>query len=155
MAHLDDFTIQITEGPNTYKALVTFSCHCFTEEFKQHHTPGHIYYYDKETRAFCPIRHALSAALPGYMSSLAGKSVYLTNKSNFFILRVNGGNYLVVFNINRRTKKNYDVEIEVVTAHPRPEFAQYAEPVTFTKLVEAKATGAAVQSGPKVRIDRS
>ena len=154
MSHLDDATIVVPGLVKPFKLLISYSCHCFTEELKAHHTPDTHYRHGHEVRAFCTIRHGLSVALPGLIAGLLGKSVYSAQRGNYFIIRSNGGAYVVFFNVRRATNPKYDVILTVQSAHLRPNFIQYAKPVTFDALVEASATGAAPQLGKKQKIKR-
>ncbi|UVC12259.1 hypothetical protein IHQ71_28930 (plasmid) [Rhizobium sp. TH2] len=152
---LDDAVIQVLKGNTTYRVLASYSCHCFTEAVEAHHTPDFMYKHGHETRAFCLVRHALSLNLPNFVQSLLGRSVYLAQKSNFFFIRSNGGNYVVFFALKQAKNPKYDAILNVQSAHLRASFIQYAQPVTFDDLVEAKATGNAIQAGKKQKIQRT
>lgn len=156
LAHLDDMTIKVNEGEDSVIVLITFGCHCFTEKFDaSRHTPDLAYHHRGEKRAFCKIRYALSLSLPGYITGLLGKSVYLTQRGSYFIIRSNGGNYVVFLNVRRRNGKPHNACVSVESAHIRQQFIQYASPVRFTALVAAKARGHEIKGGPNVRIKRS
>jgi hypothetical protein len=88
---------------------------------------------------------------------MGNRSVYWSNKGNFFFWR-NPENlnapYLVFFNAIKSTKSGVDVHIDVRTAHPKPNMAQFASPVKFTTLIQAKATGKKINAGPAQSIKR-
>lgn len=155
MGHLEDTIIQVTSGAKTFRVLVTFSCHCFTEEIKPHHTPDYHYVYGHERRAFCPVRHGLSHNLPNFIAGLSGKAVYLAGRNNYFIIRSNGGNYVVFFDVKTATNPKYDARIIVQSGHIRNPFIQYAKPVKFNDLVAGKAAGTPITPGKKQKIQRS
>lgn len=155
MGHLDDAVIRVQKGNVAFRVLVTYSCHCFTEELKPHHTPDFYYVHKHETRAFCLVRHGLSHNLPNYIANLLGRSVYLTKQTNFFFIRSNGGSYVVFFAIRPAKDPKYDAILTVQSAHLRANFVQKAQPVTFDDLVEAKVNGTPLTPGPKQTIKRS
>jgi ribosomal protein S17E len=155
MGHLEDSVIAVQKGTETFKVLVTYSCHCFTEELKPHHTPDFHYDYKHEKRAFCLVRHGLSHNLPNYIAGLLGKSVYLTQQTNFFFIRSNGGNYVVFFAIRPARDPKYDAILTVQSAHLRSNFIRVARAVTFDDLIEAKVKNTPVTPGPKQTIKRS
>ena len=93
--------------------------------------------------------------LPNFISGLSGKAVYLSGRSNYFIIRSNGGNYVVFFDVRTATNPKYDARIIVQSGHIRDPFIQYAQPVTFNALVAGTATGAVITPGKKQKIQRS
>lgn len=155
MGHLDDSVMQVQKGNETFTVLVTYSCHCFTEELQPRHTPDYHYVHKHEKRAFCTVRHGLSHNLPNYIASLLGRSVYLTQQTNFFFIRSNGGNYVVFFAVRPAKDPKYDAILTVQSAHLRSNFIRTAKPVTFDDLVEAKVKNIPVNPGPKQTIKRS
>lgn len=155
MGHLEDTVIKVQKGNETFKVLVTYSCHCFTEELSLHHTPDFHYVHKHEKRAFCTIRHGLSHNLPNYVATLLGRSVYLTQQTNFFFVRSNGGNYVIFFSLRPARDPKYDAILTVQSAHLRSNFNFKAHPVTFDDLVEAKVKNTPVTPGPKQKIRRS
>ncbi|PDT01416.1 hypothetical protein CO666_25290 [Rhizobium chutanense] len=155
MGHLEDIVIQVQKGDATFKVLVTYSCHCFTEELKPHHTPDFHYVHKHEKRAFCLVRHGLSHNLPNYIANLLGRPVYLTKQTNFFFIRSNGGNYVVFFALRPARNPRYDAILTVQSAHLRTNFTRKAQPVTFDDLVEAKVKNTPVTPGRKQTIKRS
>lgn len=154
MTHLDDRVITVTQANRSYRVQVTYSCHCFTVERKSHHTPDYLYVHGNEERAFCPDRHTLSLRLPEFAESLMGRSVYLAARGNFFIVRAHGGNYVVFLDVRSANNPSFDARMIVQSAHLRDGFIQYANPVKFESLVEARALGTAIVAGPRQRIVR-
>lgn len=63
---------------------VTYSIHCFTEEFDTNqHTQHHRYTHAGETRAFDVIRYNCSAGLPAIVANLARAKVYRAMQDNY------------------------------------------------------------------------
>lgn len=157
--HLEPFTFKLRTDMDTRKVRVIFSCHCFTEELKSHHTPDFRYVHESETRAFNAERQTLSLLLPELITTLGGRSVYLSKLSNYFILRQNprtgfDGPYLVFFNISKAKREAYDVVMNIESAYMKPGMADRASPVKFTTLVEKIALGQRVPRGPMQSIKR-
>lgn len=63
---------------------VTYSIHCFTEEFDSAvHLDHHRYTHAGETRAFNLTRYACSVHLPNIVSGLARAKVYRARQNNY------------------------------------------------------------------------
>lgn len=157
--HLSSFDFSISTLGGYRRVYVEFSCHCFTEGLKDHHSPGLHYKHRNETRAFCVNRHHLSKELRGLVVGLGNKSVQNSNKGTFFILKdgldgAGSSPYLVFFSTIRSKKSNVDVLINIESAYPKDNMTRRASPVRFTTLVEAVATGKRVRVGPEHVIKR-
>jgi hypothetical protein len=158
LGHLDPFTFRFTADGLAYAVKVIFSCHCFTEGLQAHHTPQDHYTHDGETRAFCVERHGLSIMLPGLVQSL-GTVYHNTKWGNFFFwknhqLQTATTPYLVFFNMAKSTSGNADVLMNINSAHLKPNMTQFAAPVKFKTLVEAKAKGRKLKTGKPIQIKR-
>lgn len=156
LGHLDPFSFKMTCGQKTFTVGVIFSCHCFTEELQGHHTPDLHYTHSDETRAFCVNRYALSRDLPGMITTLGNRSVYWNKNGNFFFWRTHplASPYLVFFNAKKAKENGIQVLLNVDSAHLKPNMTQYAAPIKFTTLVEARATGQQIKPGPFQQIKR-
>lgn len=71
-------------NPVIAKLHVTYSIHCFTEEFDGSvHRDHHRYTHAEETRAFDVTRYECSFHLPGIISNLARAKVYRAQQDNY------------------------------------------------------------------------
>lgn len=85
--HLDPFfkTISLDAKGTEHAALhVSFSIHCFTEEFDQAaHIAHHTYTHNNETRAFDLTRHNCSLQLPALINTMLTGKVYRAKNNNY------------------------------------------------------------------------
>lgn len=85
--HLDPFfkTIPLDAKGTAHVAVhVSFSIHCFTEEFDQAvHIDHHIYTHDNETRAFDLPRYNCSLQLPTLIDTMFTGKVYRAKNNNY------------------------------------------------------------------------
>jgi hypothetical protein len=157
--HLEPFEFELQTATQIHKVAVRFRCHCFTEELTAHHTPDFSYVHDGENRAFDVDRYTLSQLLPQMVQTLGNRSVYLSQSSNYFILRQNpiqgySGPYLVFFNVIKAKKAAYDVVMNIESAYMKPNMVARASPVKFTTLIEKTAAGQTVPRGAPQTIKR-
>jgi len=158
--HLEGFTFTLdTEGGKRRAVIVGFSCHCFTEDIRQEHTPDYYYVHGGEKRAFDLTRHALSKRLPEIIRALYGRTVYMSKEANYFLLRTIeatelAGPYLVFFNVRRAKQKGVDVLMNVESAYLKPGMTDRASAIRFSTLIERTATGKPVPRGPLQLIKR-
>lgn len=156
-SHLDPFKFTLKADNKNFDVEVAFSCHCFTVELTSAHGPDFLYVHRGERRAFDVQRHHLSLQLPNFFHQMGNRSVYWSNKGNFFFWRnpaALSSPYLVFFDAVRASRDEVDVRIDVRTAHPKPNMTLWASPVKFTTLVEAKAEGRKLKVGPAQQIKR-
>lgn len=78
------------QGELTVDLRVTYSIHCFTEEFDtSSHLDHHRYTHNGETRAFCPERYDYSLELPSLVENMARAKVYRAKSDNYtYVARV-------------------------------------------------------------------
>lgn len=85
--HLDPFfkTISLDAKGTAHATLhVSFSIHCFTEEYNQAvHITHHTYTHDNETRAFNLTRHNCSLQLPALINTMFTGKVYRAKNNNY------------------------------------------------------------------------
>lgn len=149
--HLVPITIEVTAGKDaqarTYKVLVNFSCHCFTQELDdQIHTPDYHYVHENERRAFCPVRYELSRGLPDIIREIGNKRVYFTWERNYvYIEQVDDQGevvpYTIFFDVKRGNKGVADVVMTIVSAYAKPGMARQASPIRFPMLIAKTARG--------------
>ena len=159
LSHLDPFSHSVVGSDREYAIEVRFSCHCFTEEVTQNHTPDLHYTHRGERRAFCTIRHQLSIQLPQLITTLKTQSVYNNRGGNFFFWRNQtvtgqGEPYLIFFDATRSTRSGIDVIMNINSAHLKPGMTLFAAPVKFPTLIEAKTKGTKLRVGPAQQIKR-
>ena len=161
MTHRDALASDVEFEGETFRTLIHFSCHCFTEKFDAaaHHADVR-YSFAGETRAFCVDRHALSAALPQYFQTLGNQTVYHTQKESFFFIRTaaaDGGSvpYVVFFRSYKSNQDGVDVVINVSSAYPKPGMTSWASPVKFPRMVMARAKDRVLPLGPATKIKRA
>ena len=159
LGHLDPFSFSIAIEGKKRIVAVRFSLHCFTEGLTPRHSPDLRYTHNGEIRAFDFDRHILSKLLPTIIQTLGNRSVYLSQLSNYFVLRQNPatgfiGPYLVFFNVVKAKEAGIDVLMNVESAYIKLNMAERAAPVKFTTLIEKTATGQEVPRGPLQTIKR-
>lgn len=153
LSHLDDRVISYDCGKAEITALVRYSCHCFTEELRNH-PPGLFYNHKGEMRAFSIQRYRDSLNLPDYLEKLIEHVVYFTNRRNFLFVRSESGTYVVFFNVIKATNPAYDLIVNVQSAHRRSNFHIRAAPVRYSNLLLAIASGKTISPGPPQKIKR-
>jgi hypothetical protein len=159
LGHLDTFSFALTVGEADFTVEVAFSCHCFTEKLNQAHTPDLLYVHGHERRAFNIERYELSKVLPALFQGLGTRSVYWSERRDFFVLQdmttpAGRGPYLVFFDALRSSKKDIHVRLDVTSAYLKPGMSLYAAPVKFTTLISSVATNRALTAGPRQQIKR-
>jgi len=155
LSHLTPFRFNVPVDEKIYVIRVEFTCHCFTAKLEPHHGLDVVYEHKSEKRAFDIQRHELSKLLPDYIRGLVSNSVYWSNKGSFFFWRTPQNTaYLVFFSALKSRTKGIDVQIKIMSAHPKPQMAKYASPIDFTELMKVKANGEFPEFGPKVQIKR-
>ena len=156
-SHLNPFTFDLDVDERCFGVGVSFSCHCFTVKLTSAHSPDFLYDHGGERRAFDLLRHELSLQLPDFFRQLGNRSVYWSNKGNFFFWRspaLLNAPYLVFFDAVKAARPGVDVQIHVRSAHPKPNMALRASPVKFTTLIRATALGQKIKAGPAQQIKR-
>lgn len=145
-SHLVPLTIDVTvakgkKDERTFKVLVNFGCHCFTEEHDPaRHTPDYRYHHDGELRAFCHARYARSQALPGVIQGAARRPVFITRQNNYMMIEMitDAGvkvPYTIFFSVERGKKGVADVVMTVVSAYDKPGLVDKASKIGFGTLV--------------------
>lgn len=144
--HLVPLTIDVTvakgkQDERTFKVLVNFGCHCFTEEHDAaRHTPDYRYAHNGELRAFCPDRYARSLGLPGIIQGAASRPVFITRQNNYMMVEMiteAGAKvpYTIFFDVERGKKGVADVVMTVVSAYDKPGLVDKAPKIGFSTLV--------------------
>jgi hypothetical protein len=159
LAHLAPFTFTLQDGEASYHVEVAFSCHCFTEKLSEAHTPDFIYAHKHERRTFNMERYELSKSLPDLIQTLGKRSVYWSQKRDFFVLqdvRAGSGNapYVVFFDAFKSSKQKVDVRLMVTSAYLKHGMSLRASPVRFSTLIASVATGKALKPGPPQQLKR-
>ena len=127
--HLDPVIHQVTlDAAATATAMlhVTYSIHCFTEEFdSMQHTLHHRYTHAGETRAFDVIRYNCSMGLPAIIANLARAKVYRAMNDNYTYVAhipVAGQQqpYSLFFTLKAKGTANPSVSMHVQSAYLKP-----------------------------------
>jgi|SRR5450830_548967 len=110
-AHLQPLQLRVplnAMGTVVVDMHVTFGCHCFTEFFDGSlHTPGHLYTYKKEMRAFDPLRYACSLQLPILLQALIKGTIYDVGESYTYAAQITlptaagAKNYSIFFSLEK------------------------------------------------------
>ena len=109
--HLDSLRMGLPlngPGTNIISMVVTFGCHCFTEEFDGSlHSPDYRYTYNKELRAFDLQRYECSLQLPSVIQAMLRGTIYNADESYTYAAHINLGAgvgsqvYSVFFSLER------------------------------------------------------
>jgi len=153
MSHLEDMVVKVPHGKETFKVLVIFSCHCFTEKF-ENHTPDLKYEHEKEVRAFSVQRHEYSRELPNLVRQAISRTVYHSRSETYFFVSTGDGTYAVYFDVIAGKNGVYDVIMNVQSAYEKKNLAETAAPVLFGNLIAATAQGNKAPLGKPVKIER-
>lgn len=128
--------------PRNVIVRVTFGIHCFTRTAKPGETvdPRQIYYRNHEGRIFCPIRWELGKSLPTMCGALLEKNCFQTDRRNhvfFSSAQTIGGDEYAVFFVLRKASQavTHDVNMMVLSAHPRHGFRPPGQPTKFGYLL--------------------
>lgn len=160
MAHLEPFSFSIAHENFQYRVRVEFSHHCFTEEALDWHRPDRRYDYNNDPRSFCKIRYGFSTRLPNIVRGLTGKTVYVGQYGNYFVMRNtdllgNGPPYLVFMDTTRlRNRKLGDVKLYVQSAYSKANMVAVGQPINFDLLIASTFSSVPVTPGKKVTIKR-
>ena len=133
--YLDD---RIENKPITYKFIVTYSFHCFTEKLDdigEEESQSLMYDAPRESRHFNFERYYLSKELPNIILSLSQKSTFVCHAghgkfASVKILNSNGIeiDYFVVFTVFKESKK---LRLHVQSAYPKYEPMGRVKKVSF------------------------
>lgn len=154
--HLEPIELDITAGsggksPKTFRVLVNFGCHCFTEEYDvTKHAREDRYMHEDEYRAFCPIRYEHSKNLPEVVKALGKKNAYVTQQSNYMIVqrRTEAGatiRYAIFFTVEKGPKHGADVVVTIASAYDKPKLTRIAPCINFSTLVAKTHKGEKVK----------
>jgi hypothetical protein len=81
--------LPIAENPGNIDLAVTFSCHCFTEEFdSEKHGLHHRYAHDGEVRAFDLTRYECSLQLPAVVTSMLSGRIYRSQQNYAYVAHI-------------------------------------------------------------------
>lgn len=120
--------VQSNHAMKTLRVHVTFTTHCFTEQFGKIPHPNGDPIIDEDTkrpRTFCPVRYGLSYSLPALVNGLSGAVVNQTAAQRNWVYSTTiaspAGPYHIFFEISRspahkRTWQDLDMVIE--SAYP-------------------------------------
>jgi len=148
LSHLNACSVEYVdkrdkENPVTYKFIVTYGLHCFTEDsdrLSPQESQLLMYNAPKESRPFNFERYTLSKQLPNIIKSLGEKETLVCHAGygNFATVKVldsNGIeiNYFIVFAVFRESKK---LRLHVVSAYPKPEALGKIKKVGFFAIAK-------------------
>ncbi|MFM6592190.1 MAG: heat-shock protein [Dolichospermum sp.] len=145
LSHLDVHRVEYTDetdenNPFTYRFIVTYSSHCFTEKSEDLTSEELelLMYHDlnkKESRPFNFERYHLSRQLPSIIKSLADKTTLVCHAgykkyASVKVLDSNGieVDYFVVFTVFRESKK---LRLHIQSAYPKYDGIGKVEKVHF------------------------
>lgn len=108
------------------KLRVTYSIHCFTEEFDSAlHIDHHRYTFANETRAFNPTRYECSLLLPKIIGSLERARVYRAMQKNYTYvanISIDGSSqpYSLFFTLLKEARELPEIKMYVQSAYLKP-----------------------------------
>lgn len=121
---------------------ISFSLHCFTRdpEPEENVRPCQVYHKNKEGRLFCPKRSQLGRDLRRIIESILERNCFETDRKNHVLFSsaqtTNGDEYAVFFTLRRASKNlDWDVNMMVLSAHPRQGFRPGGKPDKFKDLL--------------------
>lgn len=121
---------------------VNFGMHCFTRAASDGEIvrPCQVYRRNKEGRLFCPDRTVLGKDLARIIATILERNCYETNRKNRVLFSsaqtTNGDEYAVFFTLRRAsTHLAWDVNMTVLSAHPRRGFRPGGKPDKFKALL--------------------
>jgi hypothetical protein len=121
---------------------VTFSMHCFTRDPREGEVvrPCQIYHKNKEGRLFCATRTELGRGLSNIIATILERNCFLTDRKNHVLFSSgrteNGDEYAVFFTLARASSNlDWDVNMTVLSAHPRQGFRPRGKPLKFRDLL--------------------
>lgn len=150
MAHLHPTVVNvpmpatITRPARMAVVNAFFGLHCFTRAPKDGEpaAPGMIYFKNAEGRLFCPIRWQHSQAIPGILASIADRKCWFTEKRNHVLFAAIEGDqerYALFFVVSRaQVGAGWDANLNVISAHARPEFRPGGKPIKFRDILRTK-----------------
>ncbi len=126
LRHLNEYSLAVEDLDGVERrVIVTFSDHCFTEEYPEDTSQPQKFEYRESTRRpgyFCRRRYSHSLSLVGHIEQAKTKSVWNVHSQNLAILPVvveDGRNvfYAIVFNLRRITGTPYHLRMDVASAY--------------------------------------
>ena len=136
---------------------VTFSHHCFTKSSSKDTPSDLLFTKNNDTREICFDRYDFSFKLRRLVKGLENYTVFHTEANSFFFMSDTDSNgqtvkYTIFFYASARSSKF--VEINITSAHNKPNMIEWASPIRFTQLVEDKYNKRTLGKGKKIRIKR-
>jgi hypothetical protein len=126
LTHLDPFPMPIPRdsGVGSLTARVIFGSHVFTQKWEDTDHESMMVMDGKKRRCFCTIRYQHSIHLPGVLTrAMSGRVLFDPDRKLIVLGNPPGvlNPYAIFFNMRASKKPNYDLEIDVVSAHERPQ----------------------------------
>lgn len=161
--HLHPFTFELVvpekdgKPEQRYPLNVIFSLHCFSRSPRPGEAvPPELAYSDnRETRIFCPDRHALSFRLPEIVRTLADRPCFHDTHGNFYVFEIDEADgtksyYSVFFTLSKAGRKR-GLNLYISSAYKLPErpYAHSVKPIRFRVLVHNVWTGKPVKPAPR------
>jgi hypothetical protein len=155
LSHLDPFLLVVTPkaGSVDYRALVTFGHHTFTRELRPSDDAALRYESGSDFRCFCPERHGHSMHLPRIINASANARAYFSHGRNYLLIEdMPGlrGPYAVFFNLAKARGTDFDVNLFVVSAYPKPNLPmrKRLEAITMPTLIGKTVRGEPITRPP-------
>lgn len=139
--HLAPFTFV----QNGVRVRVSMGAHAFTREVKPGDAPALLFMDGNSPRTFCTTRYGHSLHLPAAIMNGAAAFVFSNHRKFVFKERLPGvpGHYVIAFEMRKSASPKYDVKIQVVSAHHRPNAARMPR-CTFDGAAAAVIAGTPV-----------
>lgn len=140
--HLTPFTF--VQGG--LRIRVQLGAHAFTREVKLGDVAALLFMDGKSQRTFCTTRYGHSLHLPAAIMNGAAGYVFSNHSKFVFKERLPGvaGHYVIAFELRKSNSPKYDLKMQVVSAHHRPNAARMPR-CTFDDAAAAIVSGTPVQ----------
>lgn len=156
--HLHPFRFPLVVSQTPVVISVGFAMHCFSREATPDDTPAELYRDDREMRAFCYDRYALSSRLPEIVRALPERKCEFARNDNFVTIDADGPDgrmrrYGVFFNLKRwkdvggdgKVKENSNADLLLTVQSAYSLSANKGSPgkgkIGFIRLVELTLQG--------------
>lgn len=129
------------------RARITYSLHCFTRAPGKNETvdPSYVYFNNPENRLFAEDRHEFSLDLPGILAQSLDRNCRKTDRRSYVmfctLLSRRGPELGVFFRVTKAAQQpgDCDVNLMVLSSHPRNGLRGLGKPVKLRDLLRQKA----------------
>ncbi|MCP3397149.1 hypothetical protein [Bradyrhizobium sp. CCGB20] len=155
LTHLDSAVIDVaaqTDPSVKFRVLVSYGLHCYAREVRDGDPDHYILSEGRDRRCFCPDRTKLSKNLPRLIREASAGHAYFSEGRNMLLVEdVDGGPYVVFFNVEQAKQKSLDVILFVASAYLKPQLPERLNAIPFTALVHKAARGYGAERPKKTK----